>query len=1086
MAKKKDRTNEGLGFNIENPLGRDPEQWSSILWDGVIGGQGQIYHYTTRNELVYGGWKNVDPGYYRYIQRIQEYADLYPAGDPQTWVPLARAGIRAGTQAAFDTMKADGLRQAAGGELATPVNGSTYPWAAQRAQQINDTEETTDAATALESAPQLEFEDEGQGWLADVGDAIGTAVGVTGRAGLAVATLGGSELIRAAPDDVVEEVTDPEGMVRQIGEVTSRVGLGMATLGGSELARAKGVDIPDPFTVAAEGRRMAGESSIGKNAADSAMYSLFKGTVRNAFAAAQMPQEAVVSVAAAMDEDLANGDYKSMLMHGLALNPVTEALFIGAENVTGTQFYREGGREQGVWSQTVGGQIALDLTGQGGNEQFPGGPNDPIGIQSPQGSGYYISRDDEDIDVPTDAATSEGTAVQFQRMARLNSNTAVEEMPIGEIEGVKQESVDRMNSAWKFIAKTQGIDEAAEWARTQGMVWSDVEDSLAYPAQGWTFGRAVAGVFYEPNTTQYRTWSGIGDAVTMLALDPVNWIPGGMIRKAGQAAKGGGRVMTAGEKQYLWIPQWEKVSASKHTLARLSRGTSAVDMETPTRRVVMLDRVTGEVLEDAATIDKTPRSMRELAKKGLVVEQEYKGLGRSYTAGQIDYAWQQVPAAKAWYSGSYQEPSLTQGKLLIARLKGNSARDIEQSFGDGAQVVLRDRTTGQIIMDAAGIDSSSASVNQLNKMGRFSVERPDFDLPEKTKDILSYTLNKDGGPYFGDPDTGLVGLDRGLGGVYATERMVAEMNEGGKLYPAVKAFAEMDNVDEIVRLTNGKLDGATAVRLADARTENEVRSVLGPNLGASIQYVNDLQRVSVHMPAYSVTQSIGRAIDFNRMKDAWKAHVPGMEVMPMEMVDARDPEAVVTNLRRLGRVAITKHDEVPELTESLSNVYRALYAPAGPGQRAKVFQATYGTAKDNVLMDAQDRVLRSSDEVKDYITEAKLRGLDKDAAIEEMISEVPDAVRVGEHGVDGYLTVLAEQMVKESLSGLRITDRIGSLLTGEGSRTYRWRRRWRARSPGRSTTLRPTSAGSLTTGSRTWVTAFRCSLRCWRSTCCRT
>lgn len=268
----------------------------------------------------------------------------------------------------------------------------------------------------------------------------------------------------------------------------------------------------------------------GRGVNDFMSTAAVKGTVRNAFAAANMPAQAVVGSAASIQDDVKNGDWKSAISHAYGANPVFEALFIASENATGTQWYREGGKEQTVWSQTDMGQTILDIAGQGRGEQF-GQYDDPIGLQSDQGSGFFINETNQAPSTEESAPSSVG---EWQRAARLNANTIVEE------EAATPEQIKAIGR----IAKATSHEEATKYAESVGLVLND-ESEWVQPALGFTFGRYTAGQFSDPRTEAYDNWSGVIDFGTAIFTDPITYVPGGAVKAGVGAVKGGGKLADA-------------------------------------------------------------------------------------------------------------------------------------------------------------------------------------------------------------------------------------------------------------------------------------------------------------------------------------------------------------------------------------------------------------------------------------------------------------------------------------------------------------------------------------------------------------
>ncbi len=181
------------------------------------------------------------------------------------------------------------------------------------------------------------------------------------------------------PAEVAAAAEEAEGT----GWLQSITGAGMDAagwVGGKISGEGEQLGLGDIAVVGDIGRETAG---LAKDVANTAAV---KGVSRNVFAAGSMPAQAIVGSVGNIQDDLADGDIGMAFAHGFGANPVLEALFIGSENVTGTEWYRKGGKEQSNWSQTDMGQTILDITGQGRGEQS-GAYDDPLGLQADQGSG---------------------------------------------------------------------------------------------------------------------------------------------------------------------------------------------------------------------------------------------------------------------------------------------------------------------------------------------------------------------------------------------------------------------------------------------------------------------------------------------------------------------------------------------------------------------------------------------------------------------------------------------------------------------------------------------------------------------------
>jgi hypothetical protein len=984
----------------------DRPSFAEKLYEGVFTLSGEIMHYNNRDQLVFGAAKHASPEYRDYLGRVAEFAARYPQNDPRTWVPLVRARMDSRMDAVQDLMAADTIRMAGEGTLGVPVGGAMNMldhWGNTPAPPVDPEQGLTEP-----EEPEPTDDDGGEGILGTVGGWIGNVWEAT-------------ETPREFATDTALNVAMPwrpiAGMVT--GEDSP---LSDAPESGTPLS-----DLRDDVKREVAEAWKPVEEKIERTPGAAGAYAGFKGAVRNFFDAARMPQQAIVGTAANMAQDASEGDYKSMLLHGYALNPVAEALFIAAENATGTQFYREDGEEQSNWSQTTFGQTILDISGQGRGEQF-GDYDDPMGLQAKQGSGFFTS----EVEAEATPGTAEGdpTSIsQWQVQARLNANTLVDEtlvtddnivMPGAPWDRPNEDvSAAELNEMYKIYAKSRSVEEAEAWAETMGMTWNADKDALVYPAQGFTFGRAGAGLFFDPHTYQYNLVSGIGDFMTNITTDPLTYVPGGQIRAGMQIVKGGGKVVAKGDEAIKYAPDLWTVMSQKDVQSLIASGKRAVDIRPGSAKVVIRDRQTNEILMTAAQIDADPRPISRLVKEvGRLTAEREDGFIAVGRASQVDQAVAKAPAIRAWLDGTETE-TVTRNKyveqLLGKKPDGTrrmSAAELEAQY-PGSRLVLRSKEDNKVLAFADDIDASGASVKELKAAGKLRLERFDFDTTPEIDDALSSTADVAfKNPWVWDNGPGLVGLDRGQGGVWATESAMYEM-QFGRLRPAVDGLAAETDAYTIYRKANGKIDPATAVALSKADTPNKVIEVLGPRLGAEIRYVNDLQRFTLGMPAYSLTASIARNTDLNRLKDWWVGHVAGQSFMPTEHADVRDVRSVVEQLQRIGRVAFTDFDENPRLTKALSDVMDVYSRSTSASQKQAAYHAYAGKADDDVLLDAEGNVLMVADDLEAEIAARMEGGAIRSKAIEDVIAEYPDAAGIGKHGTDGFLTVLAKVLAEE-------------------------------------------------------------------------
>ena len=338
--------------------------------------------------------------------------------------------------------------------------------------------------------------------------------------------------------------------------------------------------------------------NVWKNTGNSEAFKTF---TRNAFSASEMPRQAIVSWEANITADLDKKDYGSMLLHLASILPGVEAGFVAAENVTGTDFYRGGDgpdRRMTTWGQTDYGQVILDAFGQGGQEYLKGADvaNDPTGTQYSQGTGYFMGKE----------------YLKLQEDARLAANTIVEQTPITEEEAKNILKVGRLS----------GPAEAEAYAQRQGLQWSAEDDEWVHPAQGWTPGRAVAYSVYEPGTTAANTLSGVIDFGFASIGDPINWIPGGAIKKLFTVLRRGGKIVNGAADSTMFVSRVDNLVDSGDLLDALRYGDANLD-EVIAIKGLHLDLVNNKTGEVA----KTGKEIKAALDAGSTYDDLVNGIG---------------------------------------------------------------------------------------------------------------------------------------------------------------------------------------------------------------------------------------------------------------------------------------------------------------------------------------------------------------------------------------------------------------------------------------------------------------------------
>lgn len=983
------------------------------LLEGLLTAQGRVIHFNNREQLVWGGPQKVSPEYYRFLENVAAYADRYPASDPRTWLPLAKAMVRPDTPEVESVLTADALALAASGEIGTPAGGTAGlldSWVGTPSAGLDPDQgmQSIDVEDVLDEAD--DEDDGGWGWVGNVIDTVGDVQGAVLDAGanLAFPWRG-----------IAGAVT---------GEADGVPGLTSDTFSGDEPqavtdARAD-VVTPVRDAIAHVAEPVTGSAPVEWT------YGKFKAATRNFFAALQMPQQAIVSTAANIADDASKGDYKSMLLHALGANPINEALFIAAENVTGNEFYRENATEATNWEQTTFGQVIKDLAGQGGEEGLRGldTSDDPAGFQHMgKQDGFFYNFDNRDV--PT-VGNEPGDPEQWQSMARKKANTLVPETLVTDENivppGAPWEpppggtpTALELNEHYKILANSLSLEEANEWARTYGMMWSKEQDGLVYPAQGFTFGRAATGLFVDPHTYQYNTISGLIDGYTNIAWDPITYVPGGIIRKLGQTGIGGGRILKGAAEAVEQVPEMAVQMRGRDVQTLIAQGARAVDVTPAGSRVVLRERGTGKLLMTAAQIDESPLPISKIARLGTLRAEKQIGWTAGRKASDLDEVVRRSPAIRGWLGGDETSKVIADRDLRYALALDRStgkrrvaATEIEALY-PGSRLVLRDHETNKVIAFASEIDESGESVAALSRQGKLRLEKFEFDTtPEIDAAMAGGAADAIKNPWIADTGPGLVGIDAGRGGMYAAEQAMRELTHG-KLQDVPKVLAEMDSPYTIMRLLNYKIDLDMAVRLADATNPWEVTSVLAPAIGAELKYFGDFQRLTLHLPAYSRYASLTRNTDLHRLKDYWMSHVAGQSWMPTEFADLRDPMGVVHNVQRLGRVAVTDFDNNPRLLASVDQLMRDMAGGASRSKNQKIYHSYAGAATDEVLLDADGGIVKTRVDIEDEVSALMEEGMSRKAAKNRVLLDTPDAVAYGEHGTDGFLTVLAKVLAEE-------------------------------------------------------------------------
>jgi hypothetical protein len=985
----------------------DPENLGAQLFEGLIDMQGDIIHYKANGELTSGKAKHVNPDYRAYLDRVAEYAAMYPANDPHTWVPLARANITRNAEHVMKLMEADAQRLANEGYSGTPMgglegyvsswrkNGATRTEAAAAAGIAGSTEMSA-ASLQTQDEPEAPDDDNDFGWFGDIVDTVTTPAQMVAEQYISPALEGSGEVA-----DVAYDLGDKAGLAGE-------------------------------------------EDSAVSWASQTDAYDAFKGAVREGFGAASMPFEAIPSYLASAATDIEEGDYKQLLLHSMATNPIIEAAFVGLENATGTQFYRRGKELPTIWGQTTYGQVILDRAGQGRGEQT-GAYDDPTGLQANLGDGFVITREGENLD-PGTAESDATTIAQWQRQTRLRANTIVDETVVTDQNlvlpgdsmldpnggnanfGGQRPTAEQLNKTYLKIANRSGTDAAIEFAAALGMTWDETEAALTYPAQGFTYGRFMASQFTDPFTVQYNTMSGIGDFALNI-LDPVNYVPGGGVRAAGRTLLRGGQIIRAGEAGYQLTRVPKIAMSAKDATYLLRQGRSAVDIAPTGAKVLVTDRKTGKVIMDGADIDREALSVQEILKIGKISVEADPSYKTVRTTQELSDTFGEGTVLMDWITNKTPAPKATSNKLLdgMLRIRGGqratSAARVQEIYS-GARVVVRDRDTGRIIANAADIDADNLSPKELRQLGDLRLERVDLDVEPEMLPILDEPMQTVlQNPWLHNNAPGTPGLDAAYGGTYATERAMNWLNSGHGA-AVVDGLVAETSPTTIMRKSGYKFDNYLANALARARTRAEVIETLAPRLGAEVKYVRDLQRFSTKTPGWHLGQAASKVLDMGRWADAWKAHVPGQEFMPHEIAHADNPGEVLLHFQRFGRVAVTGHDNNAYLVEGADLMSRALAMRPGRSQQATVYQAIYGSKADNVLMDENGDILMSGYQVQAYLDEAIAEGISKERAIDNLVYDTPGAVEVGEHGVDGYLSRVARVLVEEQGVDARVADDI--------------------------------------------------------------
>lgn len=1009
------------------PTDRLLEQVNTFIYDGLIDSDGQVMNAISRRQLAEGRMRHASPTYWRYLDSLNTYATMYPTADPRVWVPLAKAMVDPDSPTARDAIAADADRLAGLNGYDKPKNGTTR----------------RGAPTATDEG------DDNPGFLSQtigaIGGFVGGLFGMGPEADLAEPRT--TEGLETLPEPSAEDATSDAPW-------DDTAGIGMRKLGeGIETGynRLRG-DAPTPLdNLASGGNPVAPDDAILSGQRDS--VKAFQNAVKYTFSAAMMPLQAYVQGApASISGDLEDGDYKSALLHAYGAIPFIEAAFIGAENVTDTEFYREGGEEQTVWSQSDFGQVILDLFGQGGQEQFQGADtyNDPAGIQHPI-EGGFLPHDPEVNVTPGDEG---GTAQQFQRAARLNANTIVPEQDID----TNPEDLAKLQR----LARMQGPEEAIEWAAEQGYVWDPVEKSLQRPAQGWTIGRFSALTFgADPYTTRYNNISGTIDFLGNF-LDPTLYVPVGTARGAVSALRGGKELAGGG----ITVSKATDIIAGTDDLIDdLAKGVSVADIERKhggTFEFYKYTKESGGYTIKTMRPEDLDTMVKDAIDNGYAADRESALLGLHLDG----YNWE--------LRGSHFEDVLTEDQVT-AKLASADKNPWETN----PNLVERVTTEG------GGINADDPSVigfvrtDLLDRMPYSDVDVA--KAMELSEDVATNGVREPIVIRF-DPETRLAALDDGVhrlqalranGEYWAPVRVVkgpVTDEQGIRMFNAkapvrdademavwtdemhprhifgntevwsdrydalthlakdykgtlvstkatefwnsrkgietARAIAEMTSPVAIWIKSGRRFTMEQAVQLARAATPADVIETIAPKLGTTVRRENDLLRFvdTTRLPSYTIRDRLWNVTDTERLADDVPASYNYTSLIPDRGINTEDIEGAIDTALRYARTIDVGMASDPRFIKALDRMAEAATLH-GRARRAAVFEANYGRADQTVIAGERGEILIPHDELN-----ARLQT----ETIDDVLNSLPPGAREV-RGEDGVYTVAQKWYIEQGV-----------------------------------------------------------------------
>lgn len=954
------------------------DQFSAFLYDGLITDDGHVLNAIDRGTLINGRARDASPEYWKFLDNINEYATAYPTADPRVWVPLAKKDIRHDDPVAQAALTAD----------------------AERLASLNGFDKPRGGTVSAGAPPASDEDDDSGGMWGAVTSFVGGLFGGTSTAETAAIGMEGDAV----------SVSDPESD------------------GTPFKSRVMGQSIADkPIDAFNEVADVTG----------------FKTAARNLINIGMAPYQSVVQGEfRSITDDLKDGDYKSAYMHGFAANPIIEAAFIAAENLTGTQFYREGGEEQTIWSQSNAGQQLLDLFGQGGPEQFPGGINDEPGIQyTHNGDGYLPDMAGADL-TPSDEPNSGTTAAQWQRQAALNANTLVPEQRI-------ENSAAELAKLQK-IARIESPEKAIEWAAEQGYVYDPVQKALLRPAQGSTIGRWTAiQIGADPYTTRYNTISGSIDLATNV-LDPTLWLPAGGFR-AGLGILRGGKTIAGGGQRIVRTTE-EVVRGMDDVTDDLAKGVAQADIERKYGGKLVFSKpeptggritVRGEDLEPEIQelIDAGHAGSRESALLGLEADGWQWDIRRGTFGDALTPEDLNVITAAAARNPNEVNPNLvdhvadgaggatvkngsTVGFVrttLLPRADYEHLDQISDLADDVAEngvrepiVVRFDPSNGRAVLDDGNKRLAAIRANgDYWAPVRVVAGKVGKDEGEKMVNARSRWVDEDGDRIwpatmhprhiYGDADvwregrSELPNIAKDYDGIAATDHIV-EFFQTRAGYETARAISEMDNAGDIWLMSSRKFTPELANRLAKATTPEEVMEVLAPKLGMRVQRVNDLLRFvgSDALPTYTTRQRLWKMTDVERLKESVPGKVNGMSLLPDRSVHVDDMEAYIDQVIRFARVFDPKVLEDPDFIAALNRAFETAELK-GYTRRAGRYEAYYGRGDQQVIADEAGNIVHDHKEVAQALREGH--------TVEELLSEAPPGSTLVQ-GKDGVFTVM--------------------------------------------------------------------------------